>query len=142
MVRRTRFPCRHHVAAVEFRRAQSGGNRRPALVRRSAHLRIGARHLQMLCLYGDRRKVSLALYGFLLRGGTHLDATLAAIEADTVHDGHVVDDGGVINIVDVHDIDVGHGTVIAEVPAIPPAAFETVAEIPEAIVDPTVKADR
>ena len=68
--------------------------------------------LLMLQLRGHRWNALLTQRCLLGRRGTASDAARAVI-ADAI-DGGVVDDGAVVNIVNVGDVDVVHGTVVVE----------------------------
>jgi len=71
-------------------------------------LLIGASRLDMLRLCRDRRDASFPRYGLLLGSGTSVNATIAAVVTDAVNGGVVVDDRGVVNVMDVRNVHVVH----------------------------------
>src|ERR1700728_1877780 len=76
-----------------------------------------------------------------LRRRSRLGAAGAAIEAHAV-DGDVVDDGGVVNVRDVHGPgDVVDIAVVEERTALPVAARITAADVAKSVVDATIKTD-
>ena len=105
MIRRSRLSCRHGPCALEFSGSRSGCDRGPALVHRCPLLWVVARSFFMLSLSSYRRNVLLPLYRFLLRRSTRRDSTVAAVVADAV-DCRVIDHGGVVNVVNIGDIDI------------------------------------
>src|SRR5580658_10403678 len=77
----------------------------------------------------------------LLRRRSRFGAAGAAIEAHAV-DGEVVDDGGVIDVRDVHGSgDVVDIAVVVERTALPVAAGITAADVAKSVVDAAIKAD-
>src|SRR5580704_14888908 len=93
----------------------------------------------MLVLRGDGGYMAIARIGFFLRGGPLVDATVPAVVTDTVR--IVVFDPGVVNVMNFVDVHVVHGAVVVKVVTIPAAAFITVAEIAESIIDAAIPAD-
>jgi hypothetical protein len=134
---RTSLPGSHCSATFKFARFIRGSDRRLAVVRGSAQFRVATRSLYMFCLRGYGRDMPLMCGSFFLRSGARVDAAASAIEANAgnvcfVH-------SRVIHIVNNVDVYVEHRAVIEEVSVIPAPAFETVAKVTEAIVDPAVE---
>ena len=61
----------------------------------------------MFLLSGYRRNMSVTQGLLLFRGGTRIDPTVATVVADTIHR-DVVDDGRVVDVVDVGDVHIVH----------------------------------
>src|SRR5580704_5792992 len=136
-----RLSGRHDAALVECRRPGSSRDRRLALIHGSAQLPIGARLLDVLHLWTDRRQVPLTRGCFLLPRCTLVNAAVSAVVTHAIDRRVFVYDRRVVGVVNLGDIDVVHRAVVVEVIMVPAAAFITVAEISIAIVDPTVKSD-
>src|SRR5579864_5254509 len=92
----------------------------------------------MLSLSSDGWDVSLPCNLFLLRRGTRRDSSVAAVVADPVH-GCVIDYGGVVNVVNVGDVDVVDGTVVEKASAFPASAFVAFTEVAESVNDPAIE---
>jgi hypothetical protein len=93
-----------------------------------------------LCgLSGHGRHVSFVCEGFLLSCGTHGHPAVATIDADRIH-GCAVFHPAVVDVAIDGDVHVAHGTVVEEVPIVPPAAFVTVTKIAIAVIDAAVEA--
>src|SRR5580658_8083727 len=92
----------------------------------------------MLSLSRYRRDMSLTPGGLLARCRTRADSAIATVVADVAF--VVVRHVGVVNIVNVGDVHVAHGTVVEKVSAVPASAFKARAEIAEAVIDPAVEA--
>ena len=82
-VRSTGFPGRYG-AAFKVSGPGSGCDRRLALIRGSAQLRVGTSLLDMLVLCGDRAGVAFPVICLLLCRRPLIDAAVAAIVTDTV----------------------------------------------------------
>ena len=63
---------------------------------------------------------------FFLGGRSDIDAAVAAVKADPVHS--VIDNRGVVNIVDYRDVYIVDGAVVEEVPVVPWSALVAVAK--------------
>src|SRR5208283_776357 len=92
----------------------------------------------MLSLSRYRRNMSLTRRSLVFRSRTRVDSTIAAVVTDAVH--VVVDHGGVVDIVNVGDVHVVHGTVVEKVSVIPTSTFITLTEVAEAVIDSAVEA--
>src|SRR5208283_3981819 len=141
MIGRSGFPGRYDVAAGEFSRAARGGDGWPALIDRRAQLPVRAGLFEMLRLCRYRCNVPPLPPPFLFRRRAPLDAARSAVVTDTIDGDVVVDHRLVVHVVNVDDIDIGHGAVVKEVSAVPASACETHAEIAEAVVDAAIEAD-
>jgi hypothetical protein len=75
----------------------------------------------------------------LLRRGTGADSPVTAVIADAVDCG-VVDHGRVIDVVNVGDIHVAHGTVVIKLSALPTSTLITVTEVSVAVTDSAIEA--
>ena len=115
MVRRSRFLGRYHRVPAELPRFFGGRDWRVGLVHRSPQLWIRARSLHMLCLGRYWRHVSLSRRCLFLRGWTRLNPSVPTVVADAVYR-RVVHHRRVVNIVDVGNIHIGHGSVIEKCP--------------------------
>src|SRR6516225_6628892 len=78
---------------------------------------------------------------FFLWRGTCIYAAVATVVAHACNVSRVVDDRGVVNVVDLRDVDVVHTAVVIEVVMIPTATFVTVAEVTESVIDATIETD-
>src|SRR5580704_3275707 len=134
------FSRLHYVMTRKCSRPGGRCNRRSAVICRRPQFRIAAGLLDVFPLSSDGIDVPVMLGNFFLRCGAPRDAALAAVVADVV-DHFVIDDGFVVHVVNVDDVNVGHGPVIEEVSAIPAAAHEPYAEISKAIRDSAIEAD-
>ena len=110
------------------------------MVQRCAKLWLCPGGLLVLRLSGHGRGMPLTCRGLFFRPRTRSDATIAAVVADPVHRG-VVDDGGVVNVVNVCDVHVVHRTVVVELSVLPPAALITLTKVSVAITDSAIKTD-
>jgi hypothetical protein len=77
--------------------------------------------------------------GHLLGRGSCLDPVAAVVTHPV--DRHVVDDGLVVHIGDVHVIDIVDGTVVVHAAALPIAALVAVADVAVSIIHAAVEAD-
>jgi hypothetical protein len=68
-----------------------------------------------------------------------IDPTIAAVIADPVHSGGVVNHGCVVNVVDVGNVHIAYRTVVIELSVLPPATLVALSEISVAVTDPAVK---
>ena len=141
LVAPSRFSGRHGVAVVECSRPRSRRYGRFALVYGGAQLLVGACFLKVLVLRPDRPDMSLASRGLFFMARSRTNATVAAVIADAVYGRIVVDDCGVVGIVDFRDIDVVHRAVVVKAVVVPAAAFITAAEIAVAVIYAAVKAN-
>ena len=69
---------------------------------------------------------------------TPVDPTVAAVVTDPVHCG-VVDHRGVVNIVNLGDVDVVHRTVVVKLSVLPASAFIAVTKVSVAVTDPAIE---
>src|ERR1019366_373177 len=129
---------RYSATVIKISRPGCGCDAWLAHARRRALLRVGSGRLRMLSLSGYRRDMSLTRHRLVFRPWTRADSAVATVVADVAH--IVVHHAGVINIVDVGDVHVVHGTVVKKVSAVPTPAFVTLTEIAEAVIDPAVEA--
>jgi hypothetical protein len=95
----------------------------------------------MLHLRRNRRNVSLVLDSQLPRRWTFLDTALAAVIAHVVHYRYVIHHGLVVDVVNVHYVDVHYGSVIEEMAVLPSTSLKAMSEVPEAISDAPVETD-
>src|SRR5262249_25332703 len=87
-----------------------------------------------------RGNMALFFSGLIFRPGPRGYAARTAVIADPV-DGRVVDDGGVVDVVDVGDIHVVYGAIVEKASVLPASAFVAFTEVSEAIDDPTIETD-
>ncbi len=133
------LPCRHGAALVECSGPGRGCDGRLAVVYGGAQLLIGAGLLKVLVLRPDRPDMSLASRGLFFAAGSRTNAAFASVIADTVYCRIVVDDCGVVGIMDFRDIDVVHRAVVVKAVVVPATAFITAAEIAVAVIYAAVK---
>ena len=100
---------------------------------------IRARSLDVLHLLRYRADVTFASCSEFFRRGAGADTAIAAIVADAGR--VVVDDGGVVDVVNLRDVDVVDAAIVVEVVVFPAASFIAMAKIAEAVVDASVKTD-
>src|ERR1039458_4959046 len=129
---------RYSATVIKISGPRCGCDAWLAHARRRALLRVGSGRLRMLSLSRYRRDMSLTRRSLVFRPRTRVDSTVATVIADVVL--VVVPHGGVVNIVNVGDVHVVHGTVVEKVSAVPTPAFVTLTEIAEAVIDPAVEA--
>ena len=104
----SRFPCRHGVAVVECSRPGSGCDGRLAMVYGGAQVPVGAGFVKMLILRSNRPNMPLAFRGLFFAARSRVNSTVAAVIADAVYCRIVVNDCGVVGIVNFRDINVVH----------------------------------
>ncbi len=131
---------RDDASSAKLGRSRRGCDCRSALIDRSTQLRIGTRHVHMLHLVRRRGKMTFMLGRHFLGIGMDLDSAFASVKADVVVD-VVVDNCGVVSVVNVGDVDVHNGAIIEEVAAIPSSALKADPEEAEAVIDASVEAD-
>jgi len=131
----------YDTTALEYTRLGCGGDNRLAGVHFHVLRGIRFRRGFVLHLQGGGLNVPFASGRLLGCSGLRSDATGAAIVADVVHGGGVVDYGLVVSVVDDGGVHVGHGAVVVEDPAIPVAAVVAVAAVTVAVVYAAVEAD-
>jgi len=139
MVRRSGFPG-GSCAALELAGPRGCSNRRPTLVHGSPELRVTTGSLHVLSLSGYRRNVSLASGSLLFRRGPSLDPTISAVIAYAVDYG-LVNDGRVVDVVNIGNVHIVHSAVVEEVPTVPSPTIVSATPITESVGDPAVKAD-
>src|SRR5579863_8047134 len=124
---------------VEVSGPPSGSNWRTALIGRSAQLGITACRLEVLILSGNGSNVAIPCGNFVLGSRTRVDTAFATVVADVgvIHNRHMF----VVDVVNIDDINVHDVAVIEKVAAVPASADETLAEIPEAVINPSIEAD-
>src|SRR5579872_5275584 len=135
----TRFPCGDDVRSAEFSRTVRSRYRRLAMILARTKFTVAPRRIAIAHLgrYGLHMPPSHGC--FLLRCRAGVDAALAAVIA---HVGLVVNhDPLVIDVANVHDIDIRDRAVVEEVIAFPSSTGIAVAEISEAVVNATIEAD-
>ncbi len=111
------------------------------MIGRCLQLGVVAGRLHVLSLNGHRREMPFPGHRFVLGRWAGIDPAVAAVVADSIDGGGVVDDGCVVNVVNVGDVDIGHRAIVEIAPVIPTSAFETFSEVAEAINDPAVESD-
>jgi hypothetical protein len=138
MISASRFSGRYDFMTRKFSRTASGGDWRFPLVVRGAQFAVAAGFVDVMGLRFDRANMTVASRRFLFGIGASGDATRAAVEADAVDvDIHRL----VVNVVNIHDVNVGNRAVVEEMSVIPASAYEADTEISEAVVDAAVEAD-
>src|SRR5579875_856054 len=121
------------------RSGRCGHGRLAAIIRcieRGAH----ARRARVFDLSARGCEVMLFGYGYFLGARSQRRSARTAVVAHVV--GRAIDDDGLI--VDVGDVDVRYvvdRAIVEKSSAVPIAAFITVTDIAEAVVDPAVEAD-
>src|ERR1700733_14022297 len=129
----------NYSTTAKFSRFFSGRNCWFSMVRRCPELRVASRSLQVLVLRSYRRDMPVVCRSFLLRRGTRVDPSIATVVT------HSIDRCGisrrVVDVVDIGDIHIHHGSVIEEVSIVPASALKTHSKVPESIIDPAVKPD-
>ena len=128
----------YDCAVAKCARLRSRGNCRFAMIHGSPLLRVRARGLRMLGLNGYSRNMFLARRDLLLRPWTHVDPTIAAVVADSVHRG-AVDHRGVVNVVNDGDVHVVHRTVVEKVSVLPTSTFIALAVVTIAVTDSAIE---
>src|SRR5580765_5411334 len=111
------------------------------MVCRSPQLRFRASSPRVLRLNGQRGNMSFTCRSLFFRSGARIDPTIAAVVADPVHCGGLVDHGCVVNVVDVGNVHVVYRSVVVELSVLPPATLITLAEVAVAVTDSAIEAD-
>src|SRR5215467_9342869 len=93
----------------------------------------------MLGLCSNRWLMTLTRRRLFLSGWPRLDSSIAAVVADAVDYSCVVDDGGVVDVVDIGYADIIHGPVIEKPSALPTSAEVTHSGVAEAIRNAAIK---
>jgi hypothetical protein len=139
VIRRTGSPRFNHTSTREHTRPLGSGNPRFATVYRSTQIVIAERHVLMLALHGREVNVTLVLGSQLASAWPRMQATLTAVEADTIHR-DVVDHRPVIDVGDMNAAQVGHRPVVVKCPVAPVTALEADTTVSVTVVDTTVEA--
>src|ERR1039457_2192678 len=92
----------------------------------------------MLGLGGDGRDMFFMCGDLILRRWTRVDSALASVEADAVHCS-TVDHRCVVNVVNIGDADIAHGTVVIKLSALPTSTLITLTKVSVAITDPAIE---
>lgn len=140
VIRRACFLRSHDAGTAEGCRSLSCSDRGLALIRGGTKLRIGARHLYVLSLSRDGRKMPFVRYCFFLGSWTDVDAAVVAVVADAILDA-AVHDGFVIDVVNVDDIHVHDRAVVEEMIALPATSLKAVTEVAETVIDAAIESD-
>jgi len=119
--------------------ASGRDNCRCAAVGRNPLLGVIVSRPRMLGLSGYRSDMSSQCSSLFFRSGARVDPAVTAVVADAVS-GLV--HPRVVNIVDGVGVHAIHRCVVEKMPVLPASAFITMAEVPEAIVDPAIETDR
>lgn len=93
----------------------------------------------MLILVRYRREMALTSESFLLSRRARGDPTVAAVVANMIHSS--VDHSGVVNVVNVGDVNVVYRSVVEKMAAVPASAIVAVAEIPVTVIDAAIETD-
>lgn len=107
VVRSSGLSSGYGLSAVECSWPRGGGDWRLAVIGRRSQLRISAGSLHMLNLSGYRGKMPFMSGSFLFRRWTGINSAVAAVIANPIHCRGVVDDRGVVNVMNVGYIHVG-----------------------------------
>src|SRR5215472_8517589 len=102
---------------------------------------IAASSFKVTILLRSHLDVALVFSAAIIPIGLGMDSARAAVKADAIDGGVVVDDGGVVRVVNVGHVDVGDGAVVVVVASAPVSAVEAGAGIAKAIVNSAVEAD-
>src|SRR5580698_6674325 len=94
----------------------------------------------MFGLSRHRRDVPVALRGLFFRRGPRREPAVATVVAHPAHR-CVVNDRGVVDIMNVGHVHVHHCAVVEKVAAIPTPTHETYSEITESVIDSAIEAD-
>ena len=140
MIRRARFSGGDDAFSLELCRLGSCSDWRPAVIHRSAKLRIGARSLDMLDLRRHRWNMPCSRRRLFCWGRTRRNATLSTVITDPVHR-RTVNHRGVVDVVNDGDVHITHGAIVEKLSAIPPSTLETNTEKAETIADSAVEPD-
>ena len=141
LVAPSRLPCGYGAALAECTGPGSGCHGRLPVVYGGTQFLVGACFLKVLVLRPDRPDVSLASRGLFFMARSRVNTTIATVIADAVYCRIVVDDRGVVGIVNFRDIDVVHRAVVVKAVVVPAPAFITAAEIAVAVIYAAVKAN-
>src|SRR5713226_9399568 len=133
------LPCCHGAALAECTGPGSGCDGRLPVVYGGTQFVVGACFLKVLVLRRDRPDMSLGSRVLFFGALSRVHATPAAVVADTVYCGIVVDDYGVVGTMDFRDVDIVHRAVVVKAVVVPAAAFITAAQIAVAVIYPAVK---
>ena len=130
-----------NTAAAEYTGLGGCGNRRLAVVFRGEHGAIAACRLFVLSLESGRWRmlfVGCRLFG---RGGLSGGAARTSVIADAIDRRIVVDDGGVVRIMDDCRVHVGHSGVVAVDAAVPRATDKPNSGVSKPVINSPIEAD-
>lgn len=119
MVRPAGTAGSHGSRTLKRTRPLSCRNRRPAMVHGGELRSVSARRLLLPPLCDRWRVAPLPGRSLFHRGRSRSCSAVAAVVADTIYRGHVVDAGPVVNVGDVRGADVIHSAVVIECAVIP-----------------------
>jgi hypothetical protein len=124
---------------AKLRRLRSCSDCGPPAVHGRQHRVVGAGSVHMLGLRRRRPRVLLVRRCLFRRAGAGVSSAVAAVIAHPV--GRVVDNGLVVNVVNVRHVHVIYRSVVLEGSVIPISAFIAGTAIAVAVVDAAIKAD-
>jgi hypothetical protein len=116
--------------------ARSRSDWRRAVVRGKPLLGVIAGRVRMLSLSGYRPNMSATSSSLFFSRGARVDPAVTAVVADAVN---VLVHPRVVNVVDGVGVHAIHRRVVEKMPVVPAAAFITMTEVSEAIVDPAIE---
>src|SRR5215469_5465075 len=139
LIAASRFASWDRTAIPELSGPGSGRHRWSAMIHGGAQLSVVASLFHVPCLSGHRCHVPLTSKPLFLPGREGVDASIAAIVADPIDRCIVVDDRGVVGVMDLGDVYVVHPSVVVKTVTVPAASFVPVAKIAITIVHAAVE---
>src|SRR6516162_1442867 len=139
LIAASRFASRDRTAIPELSGPGSGRHRWSAMIHGGAQLSVVASFFRVLCLCDHRCHVALTSKLLFLPRRAGIDASIAAVVADPIDHCIVVDDRGVVGVMDLRDVYAVHPSVVVKAVTVPAASFVPVAKIAITIVHAAVE---
>ena len=130
---------RDYSWSMETARLLGRGNSGMSAIGRRKERAVLARFLDVLGLCGRHRCVLLSLSREFLRVRSSRCTAGAAVEAGAIHGRVVVDDRGVVSVVNDRSVDVGDRAIIVVDAAVPVSARESYAGVAKSIVNSAIE---
>src|SRR6516225_1657472 len=139
LIAASRFASRDRTAISELSGPGSGRHRWSAMIHEGAQLSVVASLFHVTCLCGHRCHVALTSKLLFLPRRASVDASIAAVVANPIDRCIVVDDRGVVGVMDLGDVYVVHPSVVVKTVTVPAASFIPVTKIAITIVHAAVE---
>src|SRR5215469_2093516 len=139
LIATSRFASWDRTAIPELSGPASGRHRWSAMIHGGAQLSVVVSLFHVPCLCGHRCHVSLTSKLLFLPRRASVDASIAAVVAGPLDRCIVIDDRGVVGVMDLRDVYAVHPSVVVKAVTVPAASFKPVAKIAITIVHAAVE---